>query len=534
MRSSLRPSFRPEALRHGAGLEVVVLVGVAFAAHVLWSGIGFPGTDEGFVLAQSRRILEGEIPHLDFVTIRPAGSAFLHVPELFAGAHTFLAARLVFWLEIALIALGAVRLARHVGGAAPGPVERVAIAIAAGALTAHDFPPMAWHTVDGLALAVPGLALLSRGSGRARLVGFVLVGAAVICKQNFAVVAIAALFVDRPGDRVRALGATALVPTVYVAYVALGGGLGDLVEQLGAASDFRARAIEPMFASRELAIGAAVGLGLGLVRVWWLRAPTAAALAAWAAAGLLETPSDWGPRSFALVGAALGAAIGLGARPTTSTRLEARTAFLAAVVGWASMMSYGYSTPALGAAPALAIVVALGRARWRWLAATLALLFLALSLDAELMVRRTRTYHEAPPDALGYTLDEVHPGAAGIHTGRDMYELSRSITGAVERAGTAPYAIVPEVPSWWVAAPARNPLALDWHYFVELPTPSLRERAARWLDGLPCETVLLRVRYVGSREAEYPILRETAERWHVVDRVGRIDLMRRNACDTAE
>lgn len=39
---------------------------------------GFNPSDEGVILAQSFRLLAGEIPHLDFISIRPIGSAFFH------------------------------------------------------------------------------------------------------------------------------------------------------------------------------------------------------------------------------------------------------------------------------------------------------------------------------------------------------------------------------------------------------------------------------------------------------------------------
>lgn len=39
---------------------------------------GFNPSDDGVILAQSYRLLQGQIPHLDFISIRPVGSAVLH------------------------------------------------------------------------------------------------------------------------------------------------------------------------------------------------------------------------------------------------------------------------------------------------------------------------------------------------------------------------------------------------------------------------------------------------------------------------
>src|SRR5206468_857052 len=53
---------------------------VPLAAHALLSPLGFNPTDDGFVLAYSRRILLGQVPHRDFIMIRPALSPLLHAP----------------------------------------------------------------------------------------------------------------------------------------------------------------------------------------------------------------------------------------------------------------------------------------------------------------------------------------------------------------------------------------------------------------------------------------------------------------------
>lgn len=71
----------------------LILLGVlASVAHLLFSPLGFNPTDDGFVLAMSRRLLEGEVPHRDFISIRPVASAVFHKPLVaLGGAVTQLA-----------------------------------------------------------------------------------------------------------------------------------------------------------------------------------------------------------------------------------------------------------------------------------------------------------------------------------------------------------------------------------------------------------------------------------------------------------
>ena len=61
------------------------LVLVSLLSHLSFSWMGFTPTDEGFTLAHSRRILDGQVPHRDFIIIRPFISPLLHVPEVFFG-----------------------------------------------------------------------------------------------------------------------------------------------------------------------------------------------------------------------------------------------------------------------------------------------------------------------------------------------------------------------------------------------------------------------------------------------------------------
>src|SRR5882672_5280432 len=129
--------------------RLLTLLACAAAAHFLLSPLGFNLTDDGFVLAQSRRILAGQIPHRDFIAIRPAGSAYLHVLDLLLGGeHTFLVSRLFYWLEVAVgcwawleIAIASTRLR-------PGLLGAVPLAALAFMLSTHGFPPMAWYTID--------------------------------------------------------------------------------------------------------------------------------------------------------------------------------------------------------------------------------------------------------------------------------------------------------------------------------------------------------------------------------------------------
>src|SRR5205807_428455 len=103
-------------------------------------------------------------------------------------------------------------------------------------LTAHVFPPMAWYTTDGVTMASAGAALALSASPRKRIIGWLLLGFAPLCKQNFAFVA-AAAFVLVPELRWRERIWIALPPALYAIILLVSGGMGPALHQLAAATN---------------------------------------------------------------------------------------------------------------------------------------------------------------------------------------------------------------------------------------------------------------------------------------------------------
>ena len=84
---------------------LIVVVALAAVSHLAFSWMGFNPTDEGFYLAAARRVTDGQVPHHDFLSIRPMGVALLFAPLVrFGGQSVFWIARLAVWLEHAAIA----------------------------------------------------------------------------------------------------------------------------------------------------------------------------------------------------------------------------------------------------------------------------------------------------------------------------------------------------------------------------------------------------------------------------------------------
>src|SRR3712207_1301334 len=90
--------------RRNALASVAFLLVLPTLAHLLFSWRGFAPVDDGFTLTYSRRILEGQVPHRDFIIIRPFISPLLHTPfVLFGGEYTYWVSRIFVWFQFACI-----------------------------------------------------------------------------------------------------------------------------------------------------------------------------------------------------------------------------------------------------------------------------------------------------------------------------------------------------------------------------------------------------------------------------------------------
>src|SRR5215217_6142654 len=173
-------------------ISVAFLVVVPTVAHLLFSWRGFAPVDDGFTLAYSRRILEGQIPHRDFIIIRPFVSPLLHTPfVLFGGDYTFWISRLFVWFQFACISWAWVCIINRAFDYPFDNVTKLFIALVSFAASVHYFVLTAWHTVDGLFLVSIGVWLLvtRKHTASSRVVGYLLIATAYLCKQSFLFIA---------------------------------------------------------------------------------------------------------------------------------------------------------------------------------------------------------------------------------------------------------------------------------------------------------------------------------------------------------
>jgi len=316
------------------GLAFTLVAGTA--AHLLFSWIGFNPTDEGFILAASRRLLDGQVPHRDFISIRPAGPYLTFLPVVWLGGdYAIWLSRWVAWLQFAAASWWWVTALLALMRVAIGRGTRIALAWTVMAFSVHNFPIMAWHTLDALMFTGLGMALVTRPGGAARLAGYAALGAAGLSRQNFALLVPGFLVAlgdwKRPGCWI----AAALPVAAATAVLALLGALPDAVQQLSSKQNLLGVGFFRYLAAGYLPWGLILGYGAmalltGPARVKGpARTPNLgpllgtlafAAVAGWAVLEL-RYPDFAMEQSFALFGVVLGAAAcltaGLGRRSRT-------------------------------------------------------------------------------------------------------------------------------------------------------------------------------------------------------------------------
>ena len=478
-----------------------VLVSVAFLlvvptlAHLLFSWRGFAPVDDGFTLAYSRRILEGQIPHLDFIIIRPFVSPLIHTPfVLFGGDYTYWISRFFVWFQFACISWAWVSVVNRAFDNPFGNAMKLFVAIVSFAASVHYFVLTAWHTVDGLFLSSLGVwMLVSQRDRGARVVGYLLIATAYLCKQSFLLMA--PLSIVLFGDwRERKYWLTITLPAAgYCAYLLATGSFSEAVIQLASQSDILSTGI-----GGYLNYGILFGVLAGYCSMFLLSASTVPLLgtrrisryvgasvltiipAALIALGLYR--ASLATVSFGIFGIVLGIVLYRVLDRTARGEVKMPVALLALLLAWSASLSVGYNFPTLLLGPLFTILVAFvysarGHLSLRFLQTTLVVAGVAILLSFGLS-RPYYIYREQPSSELTESLGGVLPGGHLIYTNPNTYAFLVDLHNAADEvsASNKRYAIVPDVPGWWVQSRQMNPLIVDWPQPVELGNQYLIDR----------------------------------------------------------
>jgi hypothetical protein len=235
------------------------LILVPTIAHLLFSSLGFNPTDDGVLLASSRRILEGQVPYRDFISLYPILTPIMHSPfVLWAGDYTYWFSRYFVWFQLACIAWAWTFIVETILKYAFGRWERILLALISFAASAHNFPIMACNTIDGLFLISIGLYLCITPRPFSRTCGYTMMSLAYLCKQSFLFAAPLALILLGDWRKIRYWIAIATPAGLYVLFLLLTDALADAAQQLVPSQHYLGDVLVGYY-NRELLLGIIAG-----------------------------------------------------------------------------------------------------------------------------------------------------------------------------------------------------------------------------------------------------------------------------------
>jgi hypothetical protein len=172
-----------------------------FASYVvcyffLYGFYGYNNADDGYVLAFSWRIFNGEIPYKDFILVKPPLSPILHSLTLFLLPDTYqiIFERFLFYLSMALSSLFGSLTLRHVFKFEDLDVDPYLLATIGFVFSVNHFPPMPWQTVDGIFFASLGIYILARYANSYSIgLGILSLFLSALCKQSFYLMPVAGI-----------------------------------------------------------------------------------------------------------------------------------------------------------------------------------------------------------------------------------------------------------------------------------------------------------------------------------------------------
>ncbi|WP_245757252.1 hypothetical protein [Amycolatopsis xylanica] len=464
------------------GLHALWVIGLSLAVTAGTGRFGFFPADQGFILGQARRILNGEIPHSDIISARPLGSAVIHILDFALPGPLFLASAVLSMAEIIMgtIALAVIVTNRPLLTWGPG---RTALVAAAAVLNLNAFPLMAWHTIDGITLTACGVWALRSDSVRVRRLGLFLFGVAALVKQSFApVVVIAGLWLLlRPrGKRSFAdfcwLGA---FPLAYVTVVSLDGGFGAMVDQLTTAAPaygegllgFWLTELPTSIKPLPLFVFAAIAAVALVARTaWssWLLLLTGITAVAWVVAdGGFVGPNRWTDALWWILAVAI-VVHGL------LRRAIPWGALLVLGLGFLISLSWGQDTPTLLAGSMalttcflLADLVTPPDGLLRTGTAACMAVFVIVGL-VTVSLRDDLTYMDRPRAELTRDLGDVAPSMHGIRTNEGTYTYLAQLRDCLKRFPADKVAVLADNPFAYAAFDLRNPFPVDWPLPLEM------------------------------------------------------------------
>lgn len=447
---------------------------------LFYAPFGVNETDGGFLTGLAWQVLNGKVLYQDIIYVRPPLSVWLRalelqfLPEYFA----VLGERWIFYIKLAMYSWLAAAIL------VPGE-RRWQLAALGFVVSAHCYPPMAWHTVDGILFAVLAAFFIFRRNESSYFgycAGGLSLFCTLLCKQSFYPLLplfTLVLLLENEGrwkGIASFFGGFALGTTLFFTYLVQNNIFEGFLQMTSAAASggqaFQHGVLDYFRITPELALP---GIFLLTPVVWWFwkgknskLAETAWSL--WLLALVLSYASVTWLRQdhtvpFAQSRAMFWVAAVLFLSQGSRSRVH-RTSLLLLGISWCASVSWGYNLPILFATP----WVWAGMEITRMLQASntknqksflknaltmLVMLLLAFRIGHEFVYRDGRRNQMTEP------MGVIFPKLSGVYSDRETSGLYQDLKQLAEQYGSN-FKVLPAFSQANFLTNTSPPLPLDW------------------------------------------------------------------------
>jgi hypothetical protein len=462
---------------------IIFILILSVTVHLIFSWIGFVPSDDGFMLAYSRRILDGQVPFKDFLSAQNVGTPILWIPFVyFGGAYTFWITRFVVWFEFASIAWiwTSITSSAFVKKGI-STLTKIVLALITFFFTAHSFPPMVWYTIDGLFIYSVALIFCRQNNKYAKMLGYFLVGVTYIIKQNFIFLLPATIFLL--GDwKEKRYWISLLAPlTLFYGFFFTVAGVGNTLSQTTSRTEFVQTAIKGFVSKFTFPWG----IMLGWTGTFLLQKKNLHKLLGFL---LIISPVLYGvfyfhdsgkfiyDASFFLFGTTLGIVIYFTQKKIYD---KASVISLGIMAAWTVAISGGYNTPVFASGIlflciffSLRYLLNLNKSLQITLRKSLIVILIIIfpiSIASFYFLRIHNVYGEPrPATQLTYSVEKLLPGGKNIFVSKEIYVKLKDLQLAeqIAKKENKPYAILPAYAGMWVKSKQENPLPMDFPFIT--------------------------------------------------------------------
>lgn len=460
---------------------------------------GYSDTDHGFIQGLSWRILQGQIPYIDFIYVRPPLSLYLHMPPLLL-PHPVWAERLIFYLFMAVTVWVSTRTIQiHFDFQAIGLSPSI-FAIIAFIISVHNFPPEPWHTIDGILFASIGTYSIVVGKPSFKsFIGLTFLLVAALCKQSFyplPILGIILLWILHGKDITLKVSMyfllfhAGLLLFIHVMSPAL---IPAFLSQTAGATEFKdlwqvgvIKYLKPL--------GMIV---IPIILLWrlqnrfifpgrWRHTPSAICWIIFFSLILLHVlkaiqTESFVPPSFGFSQAMFLIAVGIGIKGTWIHTKAHSILLMLLAISWCSGLSWGYATPQLFFVPILFGFIFGLYDEFEFRVPRYFYGLVATVVMWAFAFLNQYPYRDAPRSEINYHLGDYFPSLGNIYSGEVFYFKMKEFKTLYERYGD-PYTVLPALPSAHFYTSSTNPIPIDWAHNAEIQFDKFGELVKKDLE----------------------------------------------------